>query len=82
MKVILTELLGKISSDYPAQGNPYNILPPSERDIWGVRTVYWYVYMYVCLLTYPLRFIPWGTREMFFRDARDSYAVGFAVSWK
>ena len=44
--------------DYPAQGNPCNALPPSERrDLWGVGTVY------VCTLTDPLRFITWGTRE-------------------
>ena len=49
-------------TDYPAQDNPYNTLPPSKR--WGylgrrnriVRT-----------LTYPLRFITWGTREMCFQ---------------
>ena len=29
-----------------------------RRDVWGVGTVY------VCTLTYPLRFITWGTREM------------------
>ena len=32
---------GEISIDYPAQGNTYNTLPPSERrDLWGVGTVY------------------------------------------
>ena len=49
---------GKRSIDYPAQGNPYNTLPPSERrDIWDVGTVYGRT------LTYPLRFNTWGTRE-------------------
>ena len=47
VKVLPTELLrsiinrGKRSIDYPAQGNPYNSLPPCERgDLWGVGTVY------------------------------------------
>ena len=57
--------MGKRSIDYPAQDNPCNTLPPSERqDIRGVRTVY------VCTLTYPLRFTSWGTREVFFRYVR------------
>ena len=61
---------GKRSID-PAQGNPYNTLPPSERrELWGVGTVY------VRTLTYPLRFITWGTREMCFsRCARASISV-------
>ena len=55
---------------YPAQGNPYNTLSPSERrDLWGVGTVC------VCTLTYPLRFITWGTREMCFFGARASVSV-------
>ena len=33
------------------------LFPPSDRrDLWGVGTVY------VCTLTYPLRFMTWGTR--------------------
>ena len=32
-----TELPGQKTIDYPAQGKPYNILPPLERrDLWDV----------------------------------------------
>ena len=65
---------GKLSIDYPAQGNPYIIhSPPSERrDIWGVGTVI----LYGCTLTcYPLRFNTWGTREICFWDARASVSI-------
>ena len=45
--------------DYPAQGNPYDTLPPSERRaIGGVGTVYG------CALTYPLRLDSCRTREI------------------
>ena len=42
VKVLIpTELRGERSIDYPAQGNPCNTLPPSERrDLWGVGTVH------------------------------------------
>ena len=50
--------------DYPAQGNPYNTLPPSEwRGLQGRR---YRVRSYADL--YPLLFIAWGNREIFFRD--------------
>ena len=60
----LQSFRGKRPIDYPAQGNPYNTLSPSERrDIFGVGTVYG------CTLTYPIRFNTWGTREIcVFRD--------------
>ena len=62
---------GKRSFDYPAQGNPYNTLPPSERrDLGGVGTIYRRT------LTCPIRFNTWRTREIcFFRDARASVST-------
>ena len=62
---------GKISIDNPAQGNPCNTLPPSERrGLWAVGIVY------VRTSLYSLRFITWVSREMrFLRYARASVSV-------
>ena len=52
---------GKITIDYPAQGNLYDTFPHSERlDLWGVGSVYGRT------LTYPIRFDTWGAREICF----------------
>ena len=58
---------GKIYIEYPAQGNPYNTLPPSERrDLWGAGTVYGRALSYPLgtkLLGGPGRQVYWNARR-------------------
>ena len=76
---------GKRSIDYPAQGNPYNTPPPSERGgIFGASVQH-------TAVRWPIRFVSiptWGTRETympfrnrtrkrFYKETKETFKASF-----